>query len=76
MLITKEYGSYVFLATVVTNLELSYDKPFGDECGACQVCVDHCPTRALLGNFQMDARRCISYQTIESKEEPPAELKK
>lgn len=75
LLITRKFGSYVVLGMVVTNLKLTYDEARQSECAHCQVCMDHCPTQALLGNFQVDARRCISYQTIESKEPMPLELK-
>ncbi len=74
-LITKEYGSWVFLASFITNLELECDKPHTGSCGSCRICIDACPTDALLSNYEMDARRCISYLTIEAKEEPPEDLK-
>ena len=66
-LITKGYGSWIFLASLITNLELEADKPHTGSCGSCRICIDACPTRALLGNYEMDARKCISYLTIEDK---------
>ncbi len=74
-IITRDFGSWVFLASVLTNLELVYDEPHPGACGSCRICIDACPTGALLGNYDLDARRCISYLTIEAKEEPPAELR-
>ena len=74
-IITKEFGSFVFLASLITNLELEADAPHTGSCGSCRICIDACPTGALLGNYQIDARRCIAYLTIESKEEIPEELK-
>ncbi len=73
--ITKNYGSWIFLANLITNLELEYDEPHMGSCGSCRICIDACPTDALLGNYQIDARRCISYLTIEAKENPPEDLK-
>ena len=75
--ITREYGSWIFLASLITNLELEYDQPHPGGCGSCRICIDACPTDALLGNYEMDARRCISYLTIEDKTsvrgaEPPS----
>lgn len=74
-IITREFGSFVFLASLITNLELTPDSAHLGACGSCRICIDACPTDALLGNYEMDARRCISYLTIESKQEIPAELK-
>ena len=74
-IITRHYGSWVFLASLVTNLELTADEPHLGACGSCRICIDACPTDALLENYQMDATKCISYLTIESKTEPSAELR-
>ena len=63
-LITREYGSWVFLGGIVINQELEYDNPVQDFCGRCTACIDACPTAALKP-YQMDARRCLSYLTIE-----------
>ena len=74
-LITRNFGSWVFLASLITNLELESDAPHTGGCGSCRLCIDACPTDALLGNGSLDARRCISYLTIETKDaEHPKEL--
>jgi epoxyqueuosine reductase len=75
MLITRGLGSYVFLASVITTLELPADAPDDRTCGTCTLCIDACPTQAITEPYQIDARRCISYLTIESKEETPPELR-
>ncbi len=74
-IITRNFGSWIFLASLVTNLELAADEPHTGSCGSCRICIDACPTDALLGNYEMDATRCISYLTIEAKSEPAPELK-
>lgn len=68
-LITKEYGSWVFLAEIITTLELDYDKPqpVSQSCGECTKCIDACPAKALKEPYVIDANKCISYQTIEKK---------
>src|SRR6476659_6821129 len=68
-LITKESGSFYFIATLITDLELEYDDPFAkDYCGTCTKCIDSCPTDAILPNKVVDGSKCISYFTIELKE--------
>ncbi|RZM25211.1 MAG: tRNA epoxyqueuosine(34) reductase QueG [Pedobacter sp.] len=72
-LISKKSGSFFFLAELIVDLELAYDQPFEtDHCGTCTKCIDSCPTDAILTPFVIDAKRCISYLTIELKEEIPA----
>ena len=68
-LITKQNGSFYFIATLITDLELQYDDPFAkDFCGSCTRCMDACPTEAILPDKVIDGSRCISYFTIELKE--------
>jgi epoxyqueuosine reductase len=77
MLITQQYGSWVFLAEIITTLPLEYDqppKPLG-RCGTCTRCIDACPTKAIVKPYEVDARKCISYQTIENKDEIPPEVR-
>lgn len=63
LLITKEFGSYVYLGYVMTELEITPDTPIFDGCGECDECVKRCPTQALFGNKSMDAKKCLAYQT-------------
>lgn len=75
-LINKESGSFYFIATLITDLELEYDDPFvKDYCGTCTKCIDACPTEAILPGKVIDGSRCISYFTIELKEMIPQEMK-
>ncbi len=64
-LVSKEYGSWLFLGAVLTALALDIDQPAPDACGTCQSCIDICPTRAITAPYQLDARKCIAYLTIE-----------
>lgn len=71
-IISKKSGSFFFLAELIIDLELAYDTPFvTDHCGTCTKCIDACPTEAILSPFIIDANKCISYLTIELKEEIP-----
>jgi epoxyqueuosine reductase len=66
-LINPEAGSWLFLAGIATSLELPSDAPLADRCGQCTLCIDSCPTGALVDAYEMDATRCLSYLTIEVK---------
>ncbi|MGB0881461.1 MAG: tRNA epoxyqueuosine(34) reductase QueG [Vicingaceae bacterium] len=69
MLINKQQGSFFFLAEIILDLDLEYDNPTTDYCGTCSACIDACPTDALLPNKVVDGSKCISYFTIELKDE-------
>ena len=69
-LITQEYGSWVFLGELLLSIELDYDSYIEpDHCGTCTACIEACPTEAIVAPYQLDARRCISYGTIELRDE-------
>lgn len=75
-LINKQSGSFFFLAELITDLELEYDiAPTADHCGTCTRCIDTCPTEAIVAPYIVDGSRCISYLTIELKNEIPNEFK-
>ncbi len=76
ILLNKTHGTWLFLGTIFTTLELPPDKPAADHCGSCTRCSDACPTNAITGPYQLDARRCISYLTIEHKGSIPVEFRK
>lgn len=75
ILINKEIGSFFFIGILLVDINLDYDTPFtSDYCGECTACIDICPTRAINSNHTIDARKCIAYHTIESKEDIPSEI--
>lgn len=75
-LLNQKVGSFFFLAELIVDLELEYDiEPTADHCGTCTRCIDACPTEAIVGPYVVDGSRCISYLTIELKNEIPVEFK-
>jgi epoxyqueuosine reductase len=75
LLLNREAGSWFFLGEIFTDLPLPVDAPQSEHCGTCSRCIDVCPTRAIVGPYQLDARRCISYLTIENKGDIPEQLR-
>jgi epoxyqueuosine reductase len=75
LLLAQEAGSYFFLGEIYTDLPLPVDRAVANRCGTCEKCLDVCPTRAIVAPYRLDARRCISYLTIEHKGAIPRELR-
>ena len=75
LLLNRSHGSWFFLGEIYTDLPLPVDAPEANHCGTCQACIDICPTQAIVAPYQLDARRCISYLTIELKGSIPVELR-
>jgi epoxyqueuosine reductase len=75
-LINERIGSWLLLGEVLTTIDLPFDDPAGDRCGTCRRCIDACPTQAITGPYQLDARKCISYLTIEHRGEIEPMLQK
>ncbi|MDB4042340.1 tRNA epoxyqueuosine(34) reductase QueG [Methylophilaceae bacterium] len=76
LLLNKDHGSWFFLGEIYTNLSLPYDNEVTTHCGSCKACIDICPTNAIIAPYKLDARKCISYLTIENKNEIPIEYRK
>ncbi|WP_349352678.1 MULTISPECIES: tRNA epoxyqueuosine(34) reductase QueG [unclassified Flagellimonas] len=73
-LLTQQVGSFYFVAELIVDLELEYDTPVTDHCGTCTACIDACPTEAIVQPYVVDGSKCISYLTIELKNEIPSEF--
>jgi len=74
-LLTQQVGSFYFIAELIVDLELDYDMPVTDHCGSCTACIDACPTQAIVEPYVVDGSKCISYLTIELKNNIPTEFK-
>lgn len=74
-LITQKVGSFYFIAELIVDVELEYDAPTTNHCGSCTACIDACPTEAIVAPYVVDGSKCISYFTIELKENIPNEVK-
>ncbi|MFA7595068.1 MAG: tRNA epoxyqueuosine(34) reductase QueG [Novosphingobium sp.] len=75
-LVSRDHGSWLFLSAIYTDIPFAPDQPHDDRCGSCQACQEACPTAAFPGPYRLDARRCISYLTIEHKGAIPLEFRK
>jgi len=75
-MVSRQFGNWLFLGSIFTTLELPADKPEPDHCGSCSKCIDICPTHAFTAERKIDARKCISYLTIEHKGQIPVEFRK
>ncbi|WP_190811122.1 tRNA epoxyqueuosine(34) reductase QueG [Flagellimonas sp. S3867] len=73
-LLTQQVGSFYFIAELIIDLELEYDAPVTDHCGTCTACIDACPTEAIVEPYMVDGSKCISYFTIELKNEIPTDF--
>ena len=74
-LLTQQVGSFYFIAELIIDLNLEYDKPVTDHCGSCTACIDACPTEAIVDPYVVDGSKCISYFTIELKDQIPNSVK-
>ncbi len=74
-LLTQKVGSFYFIAELIIDLELDYDTPTTDHCGSCTACIDACPTEAIVKPYVVDGSKCISYLTIELKDNIPSDFK-
>ncbi|WP_373019220.1 tRNA epoxyqueuosine(34) reductase QueG [Muriicola sp.] len=74
-LLTQQVGSFYFIAELIIDLELEYDTPVADHCGSCTACIDACPTEAIIQPYVVDGSKCISYLTIELRDEIPTSFR-
>ncbi len=74
-LLTRQVGSFYFIAELIVDLELDYDTPVTDHCGTCTACIDACPTQAIVDPYVVDGSKCISYYTIELRDAIPTSAK-
>lgn len=74
-LLTQQLGSFYFIAELILDLDLEYDTPVTDHCGSCTACIDACPTQAIVEPYVVDGSKCISYFTIELKNELPTDMR-
>ncbi len=75
LLLSKDYGSYVFIGELIIDKELQYDQPMNDHCGTCTLCINECPTHAINNDRTVDSGKCISYLTIENRNEIPEKFR-
>lgn len=75
LLLSKQKGSFFFVAELIVDLDLEYDTPVTDHCGSCTACIDACPTGAIVEPYKVDGSKCISYFTIELKDQLPNDMK-
>jgi epoxyqueuosine reductase len=76
VLVSRQFGSWLFLGAILTSAELPVDKPHKESCGSCTKCLDICPTNAFPAPFQLDARKCLAYYSVEHKGQIPRELRR
>jgi epoxyqueuosine reductase len=75
VLVSRQFGSWLFLGAILTAAELPFDQPHEESCGSCTHCLDICPTNAFPAPFQLDARRCLAYLTVEHQAQIPREFR-
>ncbi|WP_354066474.1 tRNA epoxyqueuosine(34) reductase QueG [Devosia sp. 2618] len=75
VLVSRDFGSWLFLGAILTSADLPGDKPHAESCGSCTACLDICPTNAFPAPFRLDSRRCLAYLTVEHKDQIPLEFR-